>query len=100
LLSSCGVSKKIQSPDMLKEETDYLSANDRRKFDYFYLEGTRLAQKGEIDAAFDMLRQAAAVDTMSASVKYALASYYLQLLLSFVCFHLVLNSRSLLSLMQ
>ena len=76
LLSSCGVSKKIQSPDMLKEETDYLSANDRRKFDYFYLEGTRLAQKGEIDAAFDMLRQAAAVDTMSASVKYALASYY------------------------
>ena len=64
---------------MLKEETDYLSANDRRKFDYFYLEGTRLAQKGEIDAAFDMLRQAAAVDTMSASVKYALASYYLQL---------------------
>nr|KHM48931.1 hypothetical protein PU94_00845 [Coprobacter secundus] len=79
LLSSCGVSKKIQSPDMLKEETDYLSANDRRKFDYFYLEGTRLAQKGEIDAAFDMLRQAAAVDTMSASVKYALASYYLQL---------------------
>lgn len=79
LLSSCGVSKKIQSPDMLKEETDYLSANDRRKFDYFYLEGTRLVQKGEIDAAFDMLRQAAAVDTMSASVKYALASYYLQL---------------------
>ena len=79
LFSSCGVSKKIQSPDMLKEETDYLSANDRRKFDYFYLEGTRLAQKGEIDAAFDMLRQAAAVDTMSASVKYALASYYLQL---------------------
>lgn len=64
---------------MLKEETDYLSANDRRKFDYFYLEGTRLVQKGEIDAAFDMLRQAAAVDTMSASVKYALASYYLQL---------------------
>ena len=47
----------------------------RRKFDYFYLEGTRLAQKGEIDAAFDMLRQAAAVDTMSASVKYALASF-------------------------
>ena len=79
LLSSCGVSKKIQSPDMLKEETDYLSANDRRKFDYLYLEVTRLAQKGEIDAAFDMLRQAAAVDTMSASVKYALASYYLQL---------------------
>ena len=79
LLFFCGVSKKIQSPDMLKEETDYLSANDRRKFDYFYLEGTRLAQKGEIDAAFDMLRQAAAVDTMSASVKYALASYYLQL---------------------
>ena len=79
LFPSCGVSKKIQSPDMLKEETDYLSANDRRKFDYFYLEGTRLAQKGEIDAAFDMLRQAAAVDTMSASVKYALASYYLQL---------------------
>lgn len=79
LLSSCGVSKKIQSSDIVKEGTDYLSANDRRKFDYFYLEGTRLAQKGEIDAAFDMLRQAAAVDTMSASVKYALASYYLQL---------------------
>ncbi len=79
LLSSCGVSKKIQSSDIVKEEADYLSENDRRKFDYFYLEGTRLAQKGEIDAAFDMLRQAAAVDTMSASVKYALASYYLQL---------------------
>lgn len=79
LLSSCGVSKKIQSSDIVKEEADYLSENDRRKFDYFYLEGIRLAQKGEIDAAFDMLRQAAAVDTMSASVKYALASYYLQL---------------------
>lgn len=79
LLSSCGVSKKIQSSDIVKEEADYLSENERRKFDYFYLEGIRLAQKGEIDAAFDMLRQAAAVDTMSASVKYALASYYLQL---------------------
>lgn len=56
-----------------------LSENDQRKLDYFFLEADRMKNLGKMDAAFDLLQQAAVVDTSSAVVKYNLANYYLHL---------------------
>lgn len=52
---------------------------DQRKFDYFFLEADRMKNLGKQDAAFDLLQQAATIDTSSAVVKYNLANYYLLL---------------------
>ena len=56
-----------------------LSELDQRKFDYFFLEADRMKNLGKQDAAFDLLQQAATIDTSSAVVKYNLANYYLLL---------------------
>ena len=74
---SCGSSRNFS-----KKRTDVgrvLSESDQRKFDYFFLEADRMKNLGKQDAAFDLLQQAAAIDTSSAVVKYNLANYYLHL---------------------
>lgn len=78
-LFSCGTVKESRRSGASDGSVARLSDKERRKFDYLYLEGIRRAQDGDVDASFDLLRQAAAVDTSNAAVKYALASYYLEL---------------------
>lgn len=74
---SCGSSRNF-----VKKRTDVrpaLSESDQRKFDYFFLEADRMKNLGKMDAAFDLLQQAAAIDSSSAVLKYNLANYYLHL---------------------
>lgn len=74
---SCGSNRNFG-----RKKTDVgkgLSESDQRKFDYFFLEADRMKNLGKQDAAFDLLQQAAAIDTSSAVVKYNLANYYLHL---------------------
>lgn len=75
LVSACATSKvgKGSSAD------DLLTAEQRRKFDYFYLESLRQKNRGAYDAAFDLMRKAVSIDTASAPARYELANYYLQL---------------------
>ncbi|MCH5327919.1 MAG: tetratricopeptide repeat protein [Coprobacter sp.] len=89
LLLSCGTAKESRRPKGAEESVVRLSDKNLRKFDYLYLEGNRLEQDGLLDASFDLLRHAAAIDTSNAAVKYGLASYYLQLNQPLVAYDLI-----------
>ena len=56
-LVSCGTSRKTSVSTKGKDGVEWkdpLSFEQRRKFDYYFLEAVRLKEKGELDAAFDM----------------------------------------------
>lgn len=72
LLMSCGTGRKS-----IKAESG-LSPQEQRKFDYFFLEALRMNSLEKEDAAFDLLKRAAEIDTASAVVQYELSTYYLQ----------------------
>ncbi|HIZ25768.1 MAG TPA: tetratricopeptide repeat protein [Candidatus Barnesiella merdipullorum] len=70
-LSGCAVHRSTVA--------DELSAGERQKFEYFYLEAERQKALGHNDAAFDLMSRAAEIDTTSAAARFFLAPYYLQL---------------------
>ena len=59
--------------------TSNLSEEQRRKFDYFFLEANKQKQLGNQDMAFELYLKALAIYTASAQTKYELANYYLRL---------------------
>ena len=80
LLVSCGTSRKASVS--AKDKTivgleDPLSFEQRRKFDYYFLEALRLKEKGELDAAFDMYSHCLEIDSQSAAVQYEMAQFYM-----------------------
>ena len=80
LLVSCGTSRKasVSAKDKtIVEWEDPLSFEQRRKFDYYFLEAIRLKEKGELDAAFDMYSHCLEIDSQSAAVQYELAQFYM-----------------------
>ena len=80
LLVSCGTSRKGAVSSKGKsavEWKDPLSFEQRRKFDYYFLEAVRLKEKGELDAAFDMYSHCLEIDSLSAAVQYELAQFHL-----------------------
>lgn len=80
LLVSCGTSRKasVSAKDKtIVEWEDPLSFEQRRKFDYYFLEALRLKEKGELDAAFDMYSHCLEIDSQSAAVQYELAQFYM-----------------------
>ena len=82
MLFSCGSSRKstISSNKIsLSEWRDPLSAEDRRKFNHFFLEAVRLKEKGEMDAAFEMYSHCLAIDSQSAATLYELGKFYMYL---------------------
>lgn len=56
-----------------------LSAVDKRKFDYFFLEGLNLKSSGKFDAAYDAFNHCLALDSTASAVLYELSSFYVQL---------------------
>ena len=82
ILFSCGSAKKtpISSKNLVETVSqDLLSPEERRKFDYFFLEAVRLKEKGEADAAFEMYRHCLSIDPQSAVTLYELGKFYLYL---------------------
>ena len=80
LLVSCGTSRKasVSAKDKtIVEWEDPLSFEQRRKFDYYFLEAIRLKEKGELDAAFDMYSHCLGIDSQSAAVQYEMAQFYM-----------------------
>ena len=80
LLVSCGTSRKasVSAKDKtIVEWEDPLSFEQRRKFDYYFLEAIRLKEKGELDAAFDMYSHCLEIDSQSAAVQYEMAQFYM-----------------------
>lgn len=53
--------------------------NDKRRFDYFFLEAVRQQEKGNYGAAFDLLRHAQEINPGAAEVYFLLSGYYVDL---------------------
>ncbi len=58
---------------------DTLSAEQQRKFDYFYLEALRLKGERKYSAAFDMIYHCQTINPRAPEVQYELGQYYLTL---------------------
>lgn len=58
-------------------EQDPLTPEQRRKFDYYFLEALRLKERGDMDAAFDMYSHCLAIHPESAATLYELAKFYM-----------------------
>lgn len=52
---------------------------DKRKFDYFFLEGLNLKNSGKFDAAYDAFNHCLSIDSTASAVLYELSSFYVQL---------------------
>ena len=82
LLFSCaGLRKSSNSSKNLLNQVaqDPLTVEERRKFDFFFLEAVRLKGIGEADAAFEMFNHCLSIHPESAATLYELAKYYMYL---------------------
>ena len=79
LLSSCGTLKNKSSvkDNASMELKDPLTYEQRRKFDYYFLEAVRMKQKGEYDAAFQLYSHCLDIYPGSAAVLYEISQFYM-----------------------
>lgn len=73
---SCGSSRKIVSQVSL-EEKDPLTPQERRKYDYYFLEAVRMKQKGCYDDAYQLYQHCLDIYPASAAVLFELAQFYM-----------------------
>lgn len=73
---SCGSSRKIVSQASL-EEKDPLTPQERRKYDYYFLEAVRMKQKGCYDDAYQLYQHCLDIYPASAAVLFELAQFYM-----------------------
>lgn len=81
LLFACGTIGKQHSAkqNLANEERDTLSYEQRRKYNYFFLEAVRLKQKGEYDAAFELYKHCLDIYPGSAPALYEISQFYMVL---------------------
>lgn len=79
LLSACGTTRKQSAsiPQSVVEEQDPLTYEQRRKYDYYFLEAVRMKQKGEYDAAFELYTHCLDIYPESAATLYEISQFYL-----------------------
>ena len=63
----------------ISSKPNKVSAEDQRKFDYFFYEGLNLKTAGKFDAAYDAFNHCLAIDSTASAVLYELSSFYAQL---------------------
>ena len=63
----------------LESRVDPLSPEQRRKFDYYFLEAVRLKEKDDVDAAFEMYNHCLRIHPESAVILYELGKFYMYL---------------------
>lgn len=78
-LSSCGTInlRKNRSEKVSAELKDPLTYEQRRKFDYYFLEAVRMKQKGDYDAAFQLYSHCLDIYPQSAAVLYEISQFYM-----------------------
>ena len=59
--------------------TTQISAEDSRKFDYFFYEGLNLKASGKYDAAYEAFNHCLSIDSTASAVLYELSSFYAQM---------------------
>lgn len=78
LLMSCGTTGRHAAVKPVPEK-DPLTYEQRRKFDYFFLEALRMKQKGDYDAAFELYRHCLDIYPQSAAALYEISRFYMAL---------------------
>lgn len=81
LLGACATTgrQQVSRRGLADEQRDTLSYEQRRKYDYFFLEALRLKQKGEYDAAFELYRHCLDIYPNSAPALYEISQFYMAL---------------------
>lgn len=67
--------EKADAAKMRQQVT--LSPEQQRRYDYFFLEASRLKVKKEYDAAFDLLQHCLTIDPHGAAALYEISQYYM-----------------------
>ena len=62
-----------------KSDVNHLSPNDRKRYDYFFLEAMRQQNAGHFDAAYDLLNHCLEIDSTAAEADDMLAMYLTEL---------------------
>ena len=70
---------KSDKKEQVLTQPNKLSVKDQRKFDYIFLEGIKLKNSSNYDAAFDAFNYCLSIDSASAPLLYELSTFYLQL---------------------
>ena len=60
-----------------EEQKDPLTPEQRRKYDYFFLEALRMKEKGDLDAAFEMYSHCLDIYPQGAATLYEIAKFYM-----------------------
>jgi len=78
MVTSCTSSRKVLEPawNLGSSTLPSLPPAQQRKYDYFFLEATRLKAQNEYDAAFDLYRHCLEIDPNAPSALYEISQYY------------------------
>ena len=71
--------KETRTHRQEERQREALSYNDRRRFDYFFLEAACQQQKGNFAEAFELLNHCLEIDSTAAEAYFASAPYYSEL---------------------
>lgn len=84
VLTSCGTARTGRTAKSAKDEGDsspigktYVTAEQQRKYDYFFLEAMRMKEKKEYDAAFGLLQHCLDINPGASSALYEVSQYYM-----------------------
>lgn len=78
--AGCGTSNKQKTTrHKVSAQKAALSPEESRKFDYFFLEAMRMKQKGDLDAAYELLQHCIEINPESGATLYELVKFYLYL---------------------
>ena len=78
MVASCGASSGMRgSKKENQKQIPALSAEEQRRFDYYFLEAIRLKGQDEYAAAFDMLQHFVNIDPNASAALYEISQYYL-----------------------
>ncbi|WP_336617651.1 tetratricopeptide repeat protein [Bacteroides acidifaciens] len=84
VLTSCGTARIGRTAKSAKDEgasspigKTYVTAEQQRKYDYFFLEAMRMKEKKEYDAAFGLLQHCLDINPGASSALYEVSQYYM-----------------------
>lgn len=83
--ASCSAPRRVVGPQMeIQTSRDAvspitLSTDQQRKYDYFFLEASRLKLQNDYSGAFDLLQHCLAINPHASSALYEISQYYMYL---------------------
>ena len=78
LLVSCGTSRQGGKKQRKGMKTQVmLTPEQQRKYDYFFLEASRLKMQNDYGAAFDLLQHCLSINPNASSALYEISQYYM-----------------------